>query len=83
MLDESIEYLSSRERQDSSFTWEIIVVDDGSKDKLYEVVMPMVRKHGSNRLRLMTLAINQGKGAAVTKGVLVARGRCVSNLEAS
>eukprot|EP00658_Telonema_sp_P-2_P084026 TRINITY_DN9226_c0_g2_i1.p1 TRINITY_DN9226_c0_g2~~TRINITY_DN9226_c0_g2_i1.p1 ORF type:complete len:304 (-),score=47.66 TRINITY_DN9226_c0_g2_i1:11-922(-) len=77
MLAESIEFLSGREANDPSRTWEIIVVDDGSRVSLDRVVLPIVEQYGSSKLRLMTLAINQGKGGAVRKGVLAARGRYI------
>jgi cellulose synthase/poly-beta-1,6-N-acetylglucosamine synthase-like glycosyltransferase len=38
MLDETIQYLEERQSKDPSFTFEIIVVNDGSKDKTLEVV---------------------------------------------
>lgn len=37
MLDEALEYLEARLKKDKKFTYEIIVVDDGSKDKTSEV----------------------------------------------
>merc|ERR1711935_144763 len=77
MLRESTEYLQQRQRADSSFTWEIVVVDDGSKDSVHQVVAPFTKALGADAVRLMTLAINQGKGGAVRKGILVARGRYI------
>jgi dolichyl-phosphate beta-glucosyltransferase len=38
MLDETIEYFKKREDR-GSFTWEIIIVDDGSKDKTTEIAL--------------------------------------------
>jgi dolichyl-phosphate beta-glucosyltransferase len=38
MLDETLQYLQKREKNNENFTWEIIIVDDGSKDKTSEVV---------------------------------------------
>jgi len=64
-------------KEDPSYTWEIIVVDDGSRDKIEEVIAPIVKEVSSQRLRLKHLAVNQGKGAAVRKGALVARGQCI------
>ncbi|XP_075562785.1 dolichyl-phosphate beta-glucosyltransferase isoform X3 [Pelecanus crispus] len=33
MMDEALDYLEKRQKQDPSFTYEVIVVDDGSKDQ--------------------------------------------------
>jgi len=74
MLDDAIATLTKVTERDPSYTWEIIVVDDGSRDKIHEVVAPYVKKVTSQRLRLMHLAVNQGKGGAVRKGAMVARG---------
>ena len=38
MLTETIAYLKQRQENDSSFTFEMIVVDDGSRDQTIEVV---------------------------------------------
>lgn len=51
----------------SSFSYEIVVVDDGSRDGTGDLVMTYVDKHGSDRIRLLTLSPNQGKGAAIRK----------------
>ena len=37
MLDETIEFLEERQSSDSKFKYEIIVVDDGSKDETFKV----------------------------------------------
>jgi dolichyl-phosphate beta-glucosyltransferase len=39
MLDETIEYFLLREKKDEKFTWEIIIVDDGSKDSTSDVII--------------------------------------------
>jgi len=77
MLDEAIATFESRQKTDPKFTWEIIIVDDGSRDNIQEVTAPYVKKSSSAHVRLMQLARNQGKGAAVTKGALVARGALI------
>uniref|UniRef100_A0A7N8WQ44 dolichyl-phosphate beta-glucosyltransferase n=1 Tax=Mastacembelus armatus TaxID=205130 RepID=A0A7N8WQ44_9TELE len=65
MLDEAMEYLENRQEKTPSFTYEIIVVDDGSKDKTTEVAMRYSRKYGADKVRVLTLVKNRGKGGAV------------------
>ena len=77
MLDEAIEYLESRSKTDSKFTYEIIVVDDGSTDKTTQVALDYADRYGSDKLRVLTLFKNRGKGGAVRLGVLSSRGERV------
>lgn len=65
MLEESFTYLEERARKDHSFTYEMIIVDDGSKDKTTEVAMGYSKKFGCDKVRVLTLAWNRGKGGAV------------------
>ncbi len=51
----------------SAFTYEIIVVDDGSKDKTIEVATTYVQKYGDDIFRICKLFKNCGKGGAVRK----------------
>ncbi|XP_051881727.1 dolichyl-phosphate beta-glucosyltransferase [Pristis pectinata] len=77
MMDEALEYLEQRQKKDSSFSYEVIVVDDGSKDKTTEVGLKYSKKYGSDRVRVLTLTKNRGKGGAIKMGVLSSRGRCI------
>lgn len=60
----------------TSLTYEIVIVDDGSKDKTLEVVQNFVQfiENGSQNFRVYQLHSNCGKGVAVTEGLLRARG---------
>ncbi|XP_065499995.1 dolichyl-phosphate beta-glucosyltransferase isoform X3 [Caloenas nicobarica] len=49
MMDEALDYLEKRQKQDPSFTYEVIVVDDGSKDQTTEVAMKYCKKYGSDK----------------------------------
>ena len=64
MLDECIKYLEAR-MEGGDFSYEIIVVDDGSKDKTVEVVNNYCKKFGAHKIRCLSLAKNRGKGGAV------------------
>lgn len=75
-LERIAEYLSTRD-----FSYELIVVDDGSKDKTREMVREFQTRF--DWLRLLTYdelngrVANRGKGFAVRQGVLHAQGRDV------
>uniref|UniRef100_A0A3B3C1M1 Dolichyl-phosphate beta-glucosyltransferase n=1 Tax=Oryzias melastigma TaxID=30732 RepID=A0A3B3C1M1_ORYME len=77
MLDEAMEYLESRQKKNSSFTYEVIVVDDGSKDKTTEIALEYTKKYSADKVRVLTLVKNRGKGGAVLMGTLSSRGRLI------
>lgn len=58
-----------------SFSYEIIVVDDGSRDDTCEVVRKFERVR--KQVKLIQLPKNQGKGHAVRLGVLNTRGKTI------
>lgn len=66
-LEEIDKYLSKQ-----NFEYEIIVVNDGSKDKTREVVREKMAK--IKNLKLIDNKENQGKGAVVRQGMLEAKG---------
>ena len=73
MLTETIGYFTSRKLRDKQFDWEVIIVDDGCKDNTFEVAFEYVIKHGSDHVRILKSARNNGKGGAVRKGMLKSR----------
>lgn len=54
---------------------EVIVVDDGSQDNTAQVVRDFARDFAV--LRLISLQVNSGKGAAVREGILNSKGELV------
>jgi len=70
MLKEALEFLKSDSRQGKTF--EIIVVDDCSRDSTPKMV---VRDYAGEQIKVVRLVENQGKGYAVKVGMLSARGK--------
>uniref|UniRef100_A0A336MEJ0 Dolichyl-phosphate beta-glucosyltransferase n=1 Tax=Culicoides sonorensis TaxID=179676 RepID=A0A336MEJ0_CULSO len=75
MLDEALEFLEDKFKQTSSFKYEIIIVSDGSKDKTVEVGLEYSKRFGTQKVRVLELIENRGKGGAVRLGILSARGK--------
>lgn len=65
MLDEALEYLEKRSQMDATFQYEVIVVSDGSKDSTVEVAQKYVKKYSADKVRVLNLIKNRGKGGAV------------------
>lgn len=62
MLDEAIKHL---EAQSKAFSYEILLVSDGSRDKTVLVAQGYGKTIGPNKLRVLDLEANRGKGGAV------------------
>jgi glycosyltransferase involved in cell wall biosynthesis len=54
---------------------EIVIVDDGSKDGTRDILKKLARKH--NNIKLVFQEVNQGKGAALKKGIMETTGDVV------
>lgn len=77
MMDECLDYLESRAKNDPKFTYEVIVVSDGSSDDTGKVALSYSKKYSTERVRLLKLERNRGKGGAVRIGSLSARGKFI------
>jgi len=64
-LSEFVSYLNKKD-----YSWEIIVADDGSSDNTSKIV----KSFNNPKIKLVALAKNQGKGAALKAGFLKAEG---------
>lgn len=74
MMDEALEYLTNRHKENPSFLYEVIVVDDGSADKTSKIALTYSERFGTDRVRVLTQTRNRGKGGAVRMGMLKGRG---------
>ena len=65
MMDEAMPYLEGRRETDPMFTYEVIIVNDGSKDDTSDVALKYVRQYGVEKVRLLEFVKNRGKGGAI------------------
>jgi len=82
MLDETLEYLENRAKQETGFTYELVVVDDGSRDRTSEVALRYSKQYSVDKIRVLTLQKNRGKGGAVKRGMMVSRGKYLLMVDA-
>mmetsp|Transcript_45174 Transcript_45174/g.105743 ORF Transcript_45174/g.105743 Transcript_45174/m.105743 type:complete len:262 (+) Transcript_45174:1671-2456(+) len=75
MLREAVGYLARRSSLEPVFTWELLVVDDGSADRTFDVARRFAAELAPGQMRVLRLPRNRGKGAAVREGMLAANGR--------
>jgi dolichyl-phosphate beta-glucosyltransferase len=73
VLNEVISYLHKKK-----YNWEIVVVDDGSSDKTYDIA----KKFEKRKVRVIDLSKNQGKGAALRSGIINSSGKYIVYLDA-
>ncbi|KAF3433714.1 hypothetical protein FNV43_RR24817 [Rhamnella rubrinervis] len=81
-LEETMNYLQQRAAKDKSFTYEVVIVDDGSADGTKRVAFEFVRKYTVDNVRVILLGRNHGKGEAIRKGMLHSRGELLLMLDA-
>lgn len=74
-LGEAIAYFSAQ-----PYTWNIVVVSDGSKDKTDAIVQEVAQTEP--RVELLSYQPNRGKGYAVRQGMLAAKGELILFMDA-
>ncbi|XP_038893231.1 dolichyl-phosphate beta-glucosyltransferase-like [Benincasa hispida] len=81
-LQETIDYLQERAAKDKSFSYEVVIVDDGSIDGTKRVGWEFSKKFSVDNVRVILLGRNHGKGEAIRKGMLHSRGELLLMLDA-
>ncbi|KAG8390884.1 hypothetical protein BUALT_Bualt01G0130000 [Buddleja alternifolia] len=81
-LDETLIYLQERAAKDKLFSYEVVIVDDGSADGTKRVAFDFVKRYTVENVRVILLGRNHGKGEAIRKGMLHSRGELLLMLDA-
>ena len=79
MIDSTIKFLESK----PNLKYEIIIVNDGSRDNTWAVIEDLITKKYKNiDISGVTMNFNGGKGNAVKSGMKYARGKYILMLDA-
>ncbi|KAF6153831.1 hypothetical protein GIB67_001064 [Kingdonia uniflora] len=81
-LDEIMNYFQKRVAKEQTFSYEVLIVDDGSSDGTNKVAFEFIRKYSIDKVRVILLGRNHGKGEAIRKGMLHSRGELLLMLDA-
>lgn len=65
----------------SKLRYEIILIDDKSKDRTAECIREFLVTHPNHRLQAVFHSDNKGRGATVTEGIRMAKGRYVGFMD--
>ena len=65
-----------------TYSYEVLIVNDGSIDATVKLAKKVLGQYVPDKFRILELATNQGKGAAVKNGMLAARGEYVFFIDA-
>jgi len=68
--------------QKKDFSYEIVIVDDGSTDMTVTTIKQILDEKVPGTFRVVQLPVNAGKGAAIRKGMLEADGEYIFFLDA-
>ncbi|KAL1489577.1 hypothetical protein ABEB36_013529 [Hypothenemus hampei] len=74
MLEECLDFLEYRKKESPNFNYEVIIVSDGSTDNTVNKALAYSKKYGTEKVRVLDLEKNRGKGGAVRLGMLSTRG---------
>ena len=80
MMKEALAYLIDRRNNEPKYTWEVIVVDDHSKDETFDLATSFNTE--ATPVYAFRLRKNSGKGGAVRAGALQAVGETVLMVDA-
>lgn len=67
MMDQTLAYLEARKTKSSEFTYELLIVDDASQDRTYDIAQAITSQHPDHAIRVLRSVQNHGKGGAIRK----------------
>lgn len=82
MMEETITHLNNLKSKSKTFNFEVILVNDGSKDNTVEIATNFAVKNKIQNFKLLNLEKNRGKGGAVTQGILFSSGERILFVDA-
>ncbi|KAI7819533.1 nucleotide-diphospho-sugar transferase [Gamsiella multidivaricata] len=82
MMKETLEFLKAQSQRDPKFTYEILIVDDGSQDSTVRVALEMAQLEANVDIRVLSFEKNRGKGGAVIQGMQYTRGEYILMVDA-
>ncbi|KAF9147277.1 dolichyl-phosphate beta-glucosyltransferase [Linnemannia schmuckeri] len=82
MMKETLDFLKEKAYKDLTFSYEILVVDDGSQDSTVRVALEMAQQEDIKDIRVLSFEKNRGKGGAVIQGMQYTRGEYILMVDA-
>ncbi|KAF9209317.1 dolichyl-phosphate beta-glucosyltransferase [Haplosporangium sp. Z 27] len=82
MMKETLDFLNARSQKDPSFSYEILIVDDGSQDTTVRTALQIAKEDSNKDIRVLSFEKNRGKGGAVIQGMQYTRGEYVLMVDA-
>ncbi|KAG0319933.1 dolichyl-phosphate beta-glucosyltransferase [Linnemannia gamsii] len=82
MMKETLDFLKEKETKDTAFTYEIMIIDDGSQDSTVRVALEMAQQENIHDIRVVSFETNRGKGGAVIQGMQYTRGEYILMVDA-
>ncbi|KAK5821316.1 nucleotide-diphospho-sugar transferase [Linnemannia elongata] len=82
MMKETLDFLKEKAHKDLTFSYEILIVDDGSQDSTVRVALEMAQKEDIKDIRVLSFEKNRGKGGAVIQGMQYTRGEYILMVDA-
>ncbi|KAF9390246.1 dolichyl-phosphate beta-glucosyltransferase [Podila verticillata] len=82
MMKETLDFLKAKATKDPSFTYEILLIDDGSQDSTVRVALEIAQAEANKDIRVVSFEKNRGKGGAVIQGMQYTRGKYLLMVDA-